>query len=365
MSKTDYYELLGVSREASQGDIKKAYRKAALRYHPDKNPDNVEAEKMFRDVSEAYEVLQDDEKRQLYDRYGHAGLEGQSIGFGNAGDIFDVFGDLFGFGGGRGRQRTSRGASLRFEVAIDFKEMATGATKNIEIQRHEICNDCSGSGCKPGTQPHSCEVCGGSGQVAQSHGFFSLATTCSQCRGAGQIIQDPCQRCHGQGMAPVDRTIEVKIPPGLQDGQQLRIAGEGEPSMNGGPRGDLLCLIRVRPHQFFERHGDDIVCQVPISFTQAALGAEIQIPTLEGSTSMKIPRGTQSGQILRLSQQGIPNVRGYGQGDLLVQITVEIPKKLTRRQEEILRDFAQTEQKNVTPERKSFLERMKQFFEPI
>lgn len=368
----DYYEVLGVSREASVDDIKKAYRKLAMKYHPDRNPDDAEAEKQFKEAAEAYEVLSEPEKRQRYDQFGRGGLKGayQPHGFTDIHDIFSQFGDIFGGGGifgdifgGSGRRRGPRaGASLRCEIVLTLEECATGVKKKIHLKRREQCDACQGTGAKPGSSPETCSTCGGAGMVQRSQGFFSMRTACPRCHGEGKVIRDPCASCRGSGFVTKKREVSVKVPSGIEDGTQLRMHAEGEAGEPGAPRGDLYCFIRVKPHDFFERHGDDLVAVVPIAYSQAALGAEIEVPTIWGkSSSVKVPPGTQSGQMLRLRGQGMPNVRGRGQGNLLVQVYVEIPKALTEEQQKILRKLAEIEEKNVSPERKSFLDKVKNY----
>lgn len=369
MSKRDYYEVLGVSREASADEIKKSYRKLALKYHPDRNPDNKEAEENFKEAAEAYEVLSDDQKKAQYDRFGHEGVRGAAGGasmediFSNFGDIFggSIFEDFFGGGGGGGR-RQQKGASLRCQLSISFLEASTGCSKTIELTRQVTCNTCNGSGAKPGTSPVTCPYCQGQGEITQSQGFFSVRTTCPKCQGSGRIIETPCTTCNGKGRVPKRGKVEVRIPAGVEDGTRLRVAGEGEAAPQGGVPGDLMCYIQVQPHPLFERDGDNIFCQVPITFTQAALGSEVTIPTLKGKSNVTIPAGTQSGQVFRLRGQGIPNVHGHGVGDLLVEVGIEVPKKLSERQSELLQEFAETEHKTVGPKRQSWLDKLKDFF---
>lgn len=375
--KRDYYEILGVSRTATEDEIKKAYRKLALQYHPDRNPDDKAAEQKFKEAAEAYDVLRDAQKRSRYDQFGHAGLEEAGYGaahftspediFSHFGDVFgeSIFDELFGMGGrrGRGRGRARSGPSLRCHLTVTFKEAAFGVSKSIELRRHEICGKCSGSGAKPGSRPSACPMCKGHGEVLQGGGFFSIRSTCPQCRGQGTIVEHPCPECRGQGRIPEKREISVKIPAGIEDLTRLRVEGEGEPGDNGAPRGDLYCDIRVEPHEFFERHGDDLLCELPITFTQAVLGGEVTVPTLEGETTMKIPKGTQTDQILRLRGQGVHNVHGRGRGDQLVRIVIDVPKSLTKKQEELLREFATTEEARVQPRRRGWFEKMKGFFE--
>jgi len=365
---TDYYELLSVDRNASEDEIKRAFKKAAMKHHPDRNPDNKkEAEARFKEIAEAYEVLSDPQKRQQYDRFGHEGLKGvqfRSQGdFGSFEDLFSslfgggggIFEDLFGFGGGARGRRSQRGPDLRVEFAIDFLDSARGIDKTLEIRRHDLCSDCSGSGARPGTSPVSCPYCRGAGQIQQTQGFFSVRTACPRCRGKGQIIETPCPGCAGEGRLIKKTEITVKIPPGIEDATILNVRGEGDIGPNGGVRGDLQCVIRVRAHKFFERHDDDVVCTVPIAFAQAALGTKVDVPTLEGkAASVTIPKGTQSGQVIRLRGMGFRNMHGYGKGDQLVRVQIETPNKINKKQATLLREFAELEETYVTPARKSF-----------
>jgi molecular chaperone DnaJ len=372
--KRDYYEVLGVARDAAPDAIKKAYRKIALETHPDRNPGNKEAEERFKEAAEAYEILSDREKRERYDRYGHEGLRGEQVhDFSNFESIFEAFGDIFGgaggafeefFGFGRRQRAGPRpGASLKVELELEFMEAARGVEKTIEIRRREHCETCKGTGAKPGTRTTACKLCGGRGEVAQTQGFFSIRTTCPRCGGQGQTIETPCKECDGTGTVPRRREIKVRIPPGVEDGTRMRIAGEGEAGGMGGPRGDLYLFLTVRPHDFFARQGDDLICEVPITFPQAALGAQVQVPTLEGRELLAIPAGTQSGTVFRLPGRGFSNVRGYGRGDALVRVVVETPKSLGKRQEELLRELAQLDEKEVSGRRKSFLDKIKHLFE--
>ena len=379
MAKRDYYEVLGISRSASQDEIKKAYRRLALRYHPDKNPDNSkEAEEKFKEVSEAYKVLSDSEKRQIFDQYGHAGLEaevGAGPGFGGFEfDPFKIFeevfgrqsfgGDLFGdFFGGRSRTRASEaepGRDLHYALDISFEEAAFGAERNIQIPRRETCSTCTGSGIKPGSQPQTCPTCQGNGYVAISQGFFSMTRTCTQCRGRGTIIKDPCRDCRGTGRVKRTRRVKVKIPAGVDHGSRLRLAGEGEAGFRGGPSGDLYIGLRVKSHSIFKRDGNNIVCEVPISFSQAALGAQIKVPTLNGRVRLKIPPGTQSNKIFRLKGQGIPYLRSSGRGDQWVKVVVETPVNLTGEQKELLMKFQELSRDSEQPRIREFLGKIKQ-----
>ena len=345
MEEKNYYSILGVSRDATEDEIKKSYRKIAMQYHPDKNPGNKEAEEKFKIASEAYEVLRDPEKRDIYDRYGIEGLKGTGFtGFRGFEDIFSTFGDIFedffGFGTtGRRRTRARPGADLRYDLKISFHEAAFGKEAEIEIPKNVPCEVCGGTGAKAGTYPTHCPNCKGTGQVTRSQGFFTISTTCAQCRGEGNIIPHPCKECRGHGKVRKTRKIQIKIPPGVDTGSKIRIRGEGEEGEKGGPPGDLFVFIYVEAHDFFSREGDDIVCQIPISFPQAALGTEIEVPTLTGKRNLDIPKGIESGEILRIKGEGFPKARGYGRGDQIVQIIVKTPNNLTKRQEEILREF--------------------------
>ncbi len=345
MEDRDYYRVLGVSRDASGDDIKKNYRKIAMQYHPDRNPGDKEAEEKFKLASEAYEVLRDPDKREIYDRYGIEGLKGTGFtGFRGFEDIFsafgDIFGDFLGFGASSRRGARARpGADLRYDLKISFSDAASGKETEIEIPKNTLCEACQGTGAKPGTHPIPCPTCRGTGQVIRSQGFFTISTTCGQCHGAGKYIQHACKECHGFGRVRKDGRIHIKIPPGVDTGSKLRIRGEGEEGERGGPPGDLFVFIYVEPHEFFSRNEDDVVCQVPISFTQAALGTEIQVPTLNGKKTLKIPKGIENRELLKLKGEGFPSLRGYGRGDQVVQIVIKTPKNLTRRQEELLREF--------------------------
>lgn len=348
--KRDYYEILGVSRQADEEEIKKAYRKMALKYHPDRNPGDKEAEERFKEAAEAYEVLHDPEKRELYDRYGHEGLQSSGFrGFGGFEDIFssfgDIFEDFFGFGR-RSRGSASRpreGADLRYDLSISFMDAARGKEMELKIPRMETCSACRGSGIEPGTQPEYCPTCGGRGQVVQTQGFFRISTTCPRCHGEGRIITHPCAACRGRGRTERTKTLSIKIPAGIADGSRLRFRGQGEDGTNGGPPGDLYVVVHVEEHEFFRREGDHLFCTIPISMVQAALGAEIEVPTLEQPKKLTIPKGTQNGQVLRLKGEGFPHIRGSGKGDLIIEIQVKIPTHLTKRQEELLREFDELE----------------------
>lgn len=347
MESKDYYLILEVSKDASAEQIKKNYRKIAMQFHPDRNPGDKEAEEKFKLASEAYEVLRDPDKREIYDRYGIEGLKGTGFsGFRGFEDIFSAFGDIFedffGFGStstGRRKPRARPGADLRYDLKISFAEAAFGKETEIEIPRNTLCEACHGTGAKSGTNPIQCPNCKGTGQVTRSQGFFTISTTCSQCHGEGKYIQHPCKECHGFGKVRKTKRVHVRIPPGVDTGSKLRIRSEGEEGERGGPPGDLFIFIYVEPHNFFTREDDDVICQIPISLTQAALGTEVEVPTLNGKRTLKIPRGIESGEILKIKGEGFPSLRGYGRGDQVVQVVIKTPKNLTRRQEELLREF--------------------------
>jgi len=371
-TKRDYYEVLGVSRDSGAEDVKRAYRRMALKYHPDKNPDNNEAEQKFKESAEAYEVLSDPEKRQQYDRYGHDGLRGvgmHDFSRMDFNDIFSMFDDIFGgaFGGrrrGSAGTRRGRGYDIEIQIELTLSEVLTGVEKGIEFKRRDLCEHCSGRGNEPGHSPQPCPHCGGQGQVAQSGmgGLFRMVTTCPHCKGKGSVITHPCKKCSGQGLTIKKRVLSVKVPAGVKDGQAVRITNEGEPGQNGGPRGDLYCYVQVKSHPFLLRNDDDLVVRVPIGFSQAALGATVAVPSLSGRREITIPSGTQHGSVLQVKGQGLPNLRSGRRGALLVQILVEIPKKLNKAQEKLLREFAETEDKTVLPESKGFLEKLKKYF---
>ena len=349
--KRDYYEVLGVSRTSGDQEIKSAYRKLALQYHPDRNPDNPEAEERFKECSEAYAVLADAEKRARYDRFGHAGV-GSAAGQGFGGfdpnvfnDFQDIFGDLFGFGdvfgqgGGRRRTRAQRGADLREDLTLEFEEAVFGVTKQVQMRRLEECDQCKGSGVAPGKSPINCTTCGGRGQMRYQQGFFTITRACSTCGGAGKLIVDPCTQCRGQGRIKRDRTVTAKVPAGVDEGARILYSNEGEAGVFGGPPGDLYIVLHVKEHTFFERDGKDLHCTVPISISQAALGAEIHVPTLEGEDKLKIPEGTQTGATFKLKNKGVPVLNGRGRGDLFVDVKVQTPSKLTKRQRELLEEL--------------------------
>lgn len=370
MSKRDYYEVLSVERTATDGEIATSYRKLAIKYHPDSNPDDDDATRKFKEAAEAYEVLGDSEKRNRYDQYGHAGVEGGQQ-FGSAEDIFEAFGDIFGggglfgdlFGGGRrGGRRVRRGSDIRCDVELTLEEAAMGAAKTVTFARSSECEDCDGDGAKTGSSRESCRTCGGRGQVVQSAGILRVQTTCPGCQGSGVVISEPCESCRGRGHVAGRVTRDVSIPAGVDNGTQLRLAGEGEPSPDGGPPGDCYCFISVKQHKLFERDGRHLILRLPITFTQAALGASIEVPTLTGKANLEVPRGTQSGEVFRLKSRGMPDPRGGPVGELLVQTYIETPKKLGARQEELLRELAEIENTDVSPERKSFMESIAEYF---
>jgi molecular chaperone DnaJ len=370
MEDKDYYKILDVSRNASEDEIKKSYRKIAMQFHPDRNPGNKDAEERFKMASEAYEALRDPEKREIYDRYGIEGLKGTGFtGFRGFEDIFSTFGDIFedffGFGTTQRRRTKARsGADLRYDLKISFYEAAFGKEHEIEIPRNVLCDVCHGTGAKPGTHPSHCPNCKGTGQVIRSQGFFTISTTCGHCRGEGNIIPHPCKACHGHGRVRQTKKLQIKIPPGVDTGSKLRIRGEGEEGERGGPPGDLFIFIYVEPHDFFAREGDDLICQIPISFPQAVLGADIEVPTLNGKKNITIPKGTEPGEILKIKGEGFPKIRGYGKGDQIIQIIVKTPKNLTNRQEEILREFEEISKKSDRGEkgRETSQQSWKKFF---
>jgi molecular chaperone DnaJ len=363
-SQRCYYEILGVERNAAPDEVAVAYRRMAIKYHPDKNPGDEEAIARFKECSEAFDVLHDPEKRSRYDRYGHAGVNGAGGGsqFHDVSDIFSAFGDIFGdlFGGGGGRRRGGR--DVRCDVTLTLHEAAAGCTKQVEFQRHETCDDCHGSGAAKGSRRETCTYCGGHGRVIQSAGIVRVQTTCPACGGGGSIVKDPCRTCKGKGVRLRKVSKEVKIPAGVDDGMRVRLAGEGEPSPGGGPPGDCYCFISVLSHPLFEREGSHLICRIPITYPQAALGCKLEVPTLTGRGELEIPRGTQSGAVFRLGGKGMPDPRSHGLGDLLVQVTIEVPEKLSKDEEAVLRQLADLEHKNVAPRRKSFFEQVKDYF---
>jgi len=356
MIKRDYYEVLGLARNATDEQIKKAYRQMALKYHPDRNPDDHDAEEKFKEASEAYEVLRDPEKRGLYDRFGHDGLRNSGFsGFSGFEDIFASFGDIFedflgfgSFGGGRrGRSAARRGADLRYDLTISLHEAAFGVEKKVELEKHVACTACGGSGAEPGTSAETCSRCRGTGRVTQQQGFFSIATTCPKCRGQGTLITKHCKECRGQGKKLQPKTLKIKVPAGVETGMKLRLTNEGEPGERGGPPGSLYVFIHVDEHPLFKRHNNEIVFQLPISFSQAALGAELMVPTLEGEEKLKIPKGIQAGDLLTIRGAGIPYLNGGGRGDQIVQLLVKTPTNLSKRQLELFRELAKLEEEHA------------------
>jgi len=371
MSKRDYYEVLGVTRTASDQEIKSAYRRLAVKYHPDKNPNDASAEEKFKEAAEAYSVLQDSEQRRRYDRFGHAGVSaGAGAGSWGApgfGGIEDILGDLFGFGdvfggsrSGSRRSTAQRGADLRYDLEITLEEAANGMTAQLRIPRLEGCEACKGSGGAPGTQAESCQTCGGTGQVRYQQGFFSVARTCGACRGAGQVIKTPCKECKGAGRVQKEKQMEVKIPAGVETGSRLRVQGEGEAGTQGGPAGDLYVVIHVAEHEEFERQGSNLYEAVPITFAQAALGADIMVKTLEGEEKLKVPMGTQTGTVFRLKGKGMPQLGGRGKGDLFVSVSVVTPTSLTREQRRLLEQLAEVENKDL--ESKGLVDKVRDIF---
>ena len=367
MTKRDYYEVLGISRNASETEIKKAYRQLAMKYHPDKNPGDNEAEESFKEAAEAYEVLHDSEKRSLYDRFGHEGLSRTGFtGFTGFEDIFssfsDIFEDFFSFGGRRQRSGGPQsGSHLRYDLGISFMDAALGKKTEISIDVMDECPECRGSGSEAGTGPETCAHCGGRGQVVRSQGFFSMATTCPVCRGQGRVVRHPCPECRGGGRVQREKRVSVKIPAGVESGSRLRLEGRGEGGTRGGPSGDLYIVLHVEPHEFFEREGDNIHYVAPISFVHAALGATIEVPTLEATAKLHIPKGTQPGDSFKLRGRGVPNLRGFGHGDQIVHVEIKIPKRLSKKQEELLQAFAETEGGNG--EQMSHFEKVREFVE--
>ncbi|MGA8006231.1 MAG: molecular chaperone DnaJ [Burkholderiales bacterium] len=368
MAKRDYYEVLGVNRDASEEEIKKAYRRLAMKWHPDRNPDNPKAEEHFKEANEAYEVLTSAEKRAAYDQYGHAGVHPQGATRGGAG-FGDVFSDIFGeiFGGQRGgRSTVYRGADLRYNLQITLEQAAHGFETKIRIPSTAECEECAGSGARKGTQAQTCPTCQGAGQVRISQGPFSIAQTCPRCHGSGKIIPHPCGTCGGTGRVKLQKTLSVRIPAGVDEGDRVRLSGEGEPGVNGGPPGDLYVQVQIKQHPVFQRDHDDLHCEMPVSFATAALGGEIEIPTLDGSARIKVPAETQSGKVFRLRGKGIVGVRSRSAGDLFCHVVVETPVKLTERQKELLREFESISQEDSArhnPRSKSWLEKVREFFE--
>jgi molecular chaperone DnaJ len=372
MSKRDYYEVLGVPKNASDEDIKKAYRKLAMKFHPDRNPDDKGAEEKFKEAKAAYEILSDSDKRAAYDQFGHAGVDPQAGmgggfgGFGGGGfsDAFsDIFGDIFGGGGGSRRDRVYRGADLRYNLEIGLEEAARGTETKIRIPALEECGTCHGSGARPGTTPTTCSTCGGHGQVRIQQGFFSVQQTCPRCGGTGKMVSDPCPTCHGEGRVKKHKTLSVKIPAGVDSGDRIRLGGEGEAGVNGGPPGDLYVVIHLKEHPVFKRDGDDLHCDMPISFATAALGGELEIPTLDGHAKIRIPPETQTGKAFRLRGKGIKGVRSHAPGDLLCHMQVETPVNLSERQKELLRELdSLSPGRNNNPRAQSFMDKVKAFF---
>ncbi len=377
MAKRDYYEILGLNRDASDDDIKKAYRKLAMKFHPDRNPDNPKAEEHFKEGKEAYEILSDAKKRAAYDQYGHAGVDpqaGMGQGFGGAGaggfaDAFsDIFGDIFGGGrggGGGGRSGVYRGADLRYNLEISLEDAARGTETRIRIPTMAECAPCNGSGARKGSEPKTCPTCGGHGQVRMQQGFFSIQQTCPKCHGTGRYIPDPCPSCHGVGRVKEHKTLSVKIPAGIDEGDRIRLSGEGEHGVGGGPSGDLYVQVHLKPHAVFQRDHDDLHCEMPVSFSTAALGGELEIPTLDGVARLKVPAETQSGKVFRLRGKGIKGVRSASHGDLMCHVVVETPVNLTERQRELLREFDQISSANAqrhNPKAQSWMDKVRDFF---
>ena len=374
MAKRDYYDILGVSREADEKEIKRAYRKLAMKYHPDRNPDDEDADHKFKEASEAYEILSDSSKRAAYDQFGHAGVDGSAGGgFGGGGggaSFSDIFGDVFGdiFGGGRGGRNT-RGADLRYTLELDLEEAVKGKTVQIRIPGHTECNTCDGSGAEKGSRPEACGTCNGMGQVRMQQGFFTVQQACPTCRGSGKIIKNPCKKCHGAGRIQEEKTLSVKVPPGVDTGDRIRLSGEGEMGVEGGPSGDLYVQVAVREHSIFTRDGRNLYCEVPISIVDASLGGELEVPTLDGRVKLKIPPETQTGKLFRLRNKGVSPVRGGPSGDLLCRVVVETPVNLTKRQKELLEEFQKTldggDGNQHGPRKTSWFEGVKSFFDEM
>lgn len=376
-TKRDYYEVLGVARTASEQEIKASYRKLALQHHPDRNPNDPDgAAEKFKEITEAYTVLMDSNKRAAYDRFGHAGVSGPAAGgfdptiFQDFGDLGDILGSIFGgmggmgdiFGGGRQRSWSQRGGDLRVDLKLEFEEAVFGTEKPVNVRRHDVCSKCHGSGAAPGKGPTTCRTCGGRGQVRYQQGFFAIARTCSTCQGRGSVITDPCSACRGEGRELREETKQIKVPAGVEDGTRIRYGGEGEAGTHGGPHGDLYIVLHVKEHAYFEREGNDLHCAVPISYAQAVLGAEIEIPTLDGPHKLRIPEGTQSGSVLRIRGRGVPVLNGRGKGDLYVALKVHTPTKLSKRQRELLNELAALDGVENKPERRSLLSKVKDIF---
>ena len=374
MSKRDYYEVLGVSRDVNEADLKKAYRRLAMKHHPDRNQDNEESETRFKEAKEAYDVLSNAQKRAAYDQFGHAGVDSSAGagtgGFGGDpfGDIFgDVFGDIFG-GGRRGGSRVQRGSDLRYNLELSLEDAVAGTSVNIRVPTLVVCSTCDGSGAKKGTSATTCTTCGGVGQVRMQQGFFSVQQTCPNCRGQGKTITDPCTDCHGQGRTQKHKTLSVKVPAGVDNGDRIRLAGEGEAGEQGGPSGDLYVQIQVKPHPIFRREENDLMCEMPISIGTATLGGELEVPTLRGRIKLKIPPETQSGKVFRMRSKGVRSVRGGATGDLLCRVNVETPVNLSSRQKELLREFENSIQEagqHHSPQSASWMDRVKSFFDDL
>jgi molecular chaperone DnaJ len=370
-AKEDYYTVLGVSRTASDKEIATAYRKLAVKYHPDSNRDDEDASRKFKQAAEAYQVLSDPEKRARYDRYGHAGVEGSGAQFTDVEDIFDAFSDIFSggmfegfFGGGRRGRRHHRGRDIRAQVTLTLEEAAQGATKTVQFRRRNRCVKCQGSGAAPGSQRTTCRRCGGHGRVVQAAGILRVQTSCPSCGGAGSVVTEPCTACRGSGLTTAKVSRDVAIPAGVEDGMHVPVAGEGEPSPDGGPPGDLYCAVSIKPHELFVREGRHLILRMPITYSQAVLGARLEVPTLDGRHAVEIEAGTQSGDVLRLRGKGMPGVQGQGRGDLLVQTFVEVPSRVSPEEEQLLRQLAELEHVEVTPQRKSFLDKIREYFAP-
>jgi len=372
LAKLDYYEILEVKKNASGSEIKKAYRRLAIRFHPDKNPGDAQSEAKFKELSEAYAILSDAQKRATYDQFGHAGVNGGG-GFSGGGFDFggapfeDIFGDIFGdvFGGGRRRgNRGQRGDDLRYNLTISFEEAAFGVEKKLKIPRKQKCKTCNGSGARPGTEAQTCSTCGGVGQVRYQQGFFTMTRPCPDCRGKGKIIADPCRDCRGSGQVKSKHTVDLKVPAGVEDGIRLKMTGEGDSGSQGGGKGDLYVVISVEEHPIFQRDGQDVICEIPISFVQAALGCDLEVPTLEGKLNLKVPAGTQTGKVFKLSGKGIVALQGHHRrGDQLVVLKVEVPTKLNKRQRELLEEFAQESGADIHPQGKGFFDKVKELFD--
>ncbi len=373
--KRDYYEVLGVGRNASEEEVKRAYRRLAVKFHPDKNPDDPHAEEKFKELGEAYDVLMDSDKRAAYDRFGHGAFASGGAGFGGFHDPFDIFREVFGgggFGGGifetffggaaGGTEDRQRGSDLRYDMQIGLEEAAFGVEKEVEIEKLDTCYKCHGSGAEPGSRTINCPTCGGRGQVISSRGFFHVSQTCPRCRGAGEIIEKPCPKCHAEGRVEKLSRIKLKVPAGIREGSRLRSSRNGEAGIRGAPPGDLYVVIHIKEHKVFQRQDDDLYCEVPIAFSLAALGGEVDVPTLEGKAHLKVPAGTQSGQMFKLRGKGITNVNGRGRGDLFARLIVEVPSRLNAEQRRKLEEFAALCGEENTPLRKSFFERAKEFF---